>query len=58
VFLSVLKVGAADFARRHPGVPADVDGARLLRSVLMKPESEARVDRLHRRVEALADRAG
>jgi glutamate/tyrosine decarboxylase-like PLP-dependent enzyme len=57
VFLSVLKVGAADFARRHPGVTADVDGARLLRSVLMKPESEARVDRLHRRVEALADRA-
>jgi glutamate/tyrosine decarboxylase-like PLP-dependent enzyme len=58
VHLSVLKVGAADFARRHPGVSADVDGARLLRSVLMKPESEARVDRLHRRVEALAADAG
>ncbi len=58
VFLSVLKVGAADFARRHPGVRADVDGGRLLRSVLMKPESQARVDRLHRRVEALAIHAG
>jgi glutamate/tyrosine decarboxylase-like PLP-dependent enzyme len=58
VFLSVLKVGAADFARRHAGVAADVDSARLLRSVLMKPESEARVDRLHRRIEALAADAG
>jgi glutamate/tyrosine decarboxylase-like PLP-dependent enzyme len=57
VFLSVLKVGATDFARRGTGVETDVDGARLLRSVLMKPESEARVDRLVRRVEALADRA-
>ncbi|MPZ81413.1 MAG: aminotransferase class I/II-fold pyridoxal phosphate-dependent enzyme [Actinophytocola sp.] len=54
VFLSVLKVDADAFGRRHPGVTADAGGARLLRSVLMKPESEARVDRLHRRVEALA----
>lgn len=53
VFLSVLQVDAASFARRHPAVRSDVDGARLLRSVLMKPESEARVDRLHRRVERL-----
>jgi glutamate/tyrosine decarboxylase-like PLP-dependent enzyme len=58
VYLSVLKVDAPAFARRHPDVAADVDGARLLRSVLMKPESEARVDRLHRRVEALAAHAG
>jgi glutamate/tyrosine decarboxylase-like PLP-dependent enzyme len=58
VFLSVLKVDAPAFARRHPDVVADVDGARLLRSVLMKPESEARVARLHRRVEALATSAG
>ncbi|MGH3761399.1 pyridoxal phosphate-dependent decarboxylase family protein [Actinophytocola sp.] len=57
VFLSVVRVGAAELARRHPAVVADVDGARLLRSVLMKPESEARVDRLHRRIEALASHA-
>jgi glutamate/tyrosine decarboxylase-like PLP-dependent enzyme len=58
VFLSVLKAGAADFGRRHPGVESDVDSVRLLRSVLMKPESHGRVDRLHRRVEALATHAG
>jgi glutamate/tyrosine decarboxylase-like PLP-dependent enzyme len=58
VFLSVLEAGAADFARRHPDVVSDIDSARLLRSVLMKPESQARVERLHRRVEALATHAG
>ena len=58
VFLSVAKVSADAFARRHPAITADADGARLLRSVLMKPEFEARVDRLHRRVEALAAHAG
>ncbi|GAA2883747.1 aminotransferase class V-fold PLP-dependent enzyme [Streptosporangium fragile] len=54
VFLSVLRVGAADLARRAPHVTADVDGGRILRSVLMKPEQETYVDALHARVEALA----
>ncbi|MBB2910886.1 glutamate/tyrosine decarboxylase-like PLP-dependent enzyme [Streptosporangium becharense] len=54
VFLSVLRVGAADLARRVPQVTADADGGRILRSVLMKPEQEAHVDALHARVEALA----
>jgi glutamate/tyrosine decarboxylase-like PLP-dependent enzyme len=58
VFLSVVEVDAAAFGRRHPGIVTDVDGGRVLRSVLMKPEFEARVDRLHRRVEALAADAG
>ncbi|HEX2132456.1 MAG TPA: aminotransferase class I/II-fold pyridoxal phosphate-dependent enzyme [Actinophytocola sp.] len=53
VFLSVLTVGADEFARRHPDLGSDVDSARILRSVLMKPESQDRVDRLHRRVERL-----
>jgi glutamate/tyrosine decarboxylase-like PLP-dependent enzyme len=53
VFLSTIRVSADAFARRHPAVASDVDGLRLLRSVLMKPESEARIDRLHRRVERL-----
>jgi glutamate/tyrosine decarboxylase-like PLP-dependent enzyme len=54
VYLSTLRVTADAFARRHPGVTADRDGARILRSVLMKPESESFVTELHARVERLA----
>jgi len=53
VFLSTLKAGREAFAARHPKVAQDADGARILRSVLMKPESEHHVDRLHRRIEQL-----
>ncbi|MEU6274759.1 aminotransferase class I/II-fold pyridoxal phosphate-dependent enzyme [Streptomyces populi] len=53
VFLSTLKAGRAAFAARRPGIAADADGARILRSVLMKPESEHHVDQLHARVEHL-----
>lgn len=55
VYLSTLRVTADAFARRHPGVAADRDGARILRSVLMKPESDSFVTELHARVERLAD---
>jgi glutamate/tyrosine decarboxylase-like PLP-dependent enzyme len=54
VFLSTLTVAADAFARRHPGVTADSDRARILRSVLMKPESQTYVAQLHARVEDLA----
>jgi len=54
VFLSTLQVSAGEFARRHPAVTADRDGARILRSVLMKPEAHSHVARLHARVEQLA----
>ena len=54
VYLSTLTVDAGAFARRHPGVAADVGRARILRSVLMKPESENYVAQLHARVEDLA----
>lgn len=37
-----------------PKVTGDADGARVLRSVLMKPESEDHVRRLHDRVVRLA----
>jgi glutamate/tyrosine decarboxylase-like PLP-dependent enzyme len=50
VFLSVLHV-AADAL---PALHADADGARVLRSVLMKPEHEDAVPALHARVRALA----
>jgi glutamate/tyrosine decarboxylase-like PLP-dependent enzyme len=55
VFLSVLKVSAEAFGRRIPEVRADADGARVLRSVLMKPEHEEYVETLHARVEKLAN---
>ena len=42
------------FARRHPGIEPDRGGARILRSVLMKPEAEGYIRELHARVEQLA----
>ncbi|MFG2563598.1 pyridoxal phosphate-dependent decarboxylase family protein [Streptomyces sp. NPDC048496] len=56
VFLSTLKAGSEAFTARHPKITADADGARILRSVLMKPESEHHVERLHARVEEIARR--
>ena len=54
VFLSTLHLGREALLARHPGLEADADGARILRSVLMKPEHELAVDWLHERVEGLA----
>ena len=54
VFLSTLRAGADAFLARHGSVQADAAGARILRSVLMKPEAEGYVPRLHERVEQLA----
>jgi glutamate/tyrosine decarboxylase-like PLP-dependent enzyme len=54
VFLSTLKAGREDFTVRHPKITADADDARILRSVLMKPESEHHVEHLHARVEQIA----
>jgi len=53
-YLSTLRIPVADFARRHPGVEPDREGARILRSVLMKPEAESYLPELHARVERLA----
>jgi glutamate/tyrosine decarboxylase-like PLP-dependent enzyme len=53
LYLSVLRVAA----ERLPGVQPDADRARVLRSVLMKPEHELRVPELHARVCALARQA-
>jgi len=54
VYLSTLRVASSDFARRHPGIKLDRDGARILRSVLMKPEAESYISQLHSRLEQLA----
>jgi glutamate/tyrosine decarboxylase-like PLP-dependent enzyme len=50
IHLSVLRVAS----ERLAGVEPDVPDARILRSVLMKPEHEPRVPDLHARVIALA----
>jgi glutamate/tyrosine decarboxylase-like PLP-dependent enzyme len=54
VFLSTLRVSAQDLARRGHRIAADADGTRILRSVLMKPETENCVEALHSRVTGLA----
>jgi glutamate/tyrosine decarboxylase-like PLP-dependent enzyme len=56
IFLSVLRVGADALLARHPDLVRDADGARVLRSVLMKPEHEPAVDALAARVGGLAAR--
>jgi glutamate/tyrosine decarboxylase-like PLP-dependent enzyme len=53
VFLSTLRIDGAGFAAAHPDVELDIDGVRVLRSVLMKPEHEPHVPWLHERVTAL-----
>ncbi|MCX5336198.1 aminotransferase class I/II-fold pyridoxal phosphate-dependent enzyme [Streptomyces sp. NBC_00140] len=54
VFLSTLRADREAFTARHPKITADADSARILRSVLMKPESEHHVEHIHHRVEQLA----
>ncbi len=54
VFLSTLRAGAEAFLARHGSVRADAPGARILRSVLMKPEAETYLPHLHERLEQLA----
>jgi glutamate/tyrosine decarboxylase-like PLP-dependent enzyme len=53
LYLSVLRVAAS----RLPAVEPDVADARVLRSVLMKPEHEPRVPELHAQACALAREA-
>ena len=54
VFLSTYRMDAERMVALHPHLEADRPHARILRSVLMKPEHEAFVDRLHARVASLA----
>ena len=54
VFLSTLRADANAFLARHGSVQADAPGARILRSVLMKPEAETYLPHLHERLEQLA----
>jgi glutamate/tyrosine decarboxylase-like PLP-dependent enzyme len=54
VFVSTLRVSADAMAQRHADVVANADDGRILRSVLMKPESETYLAMLHSRLEKLA----
>ncbi|WP_338775642.1 aminotransferase class I/II-fold pyridoxal phosphate-dependent enzyme [Streptomyces sp. DG1A-41] len=54
VFLSTLRADREAFTARHPKITADADSARILRSVLMKPESEHHLEHIHQQVERLA----
>ena len=54
IFLSVLSVDREAFVRLHPHIAPDAESARILRSVLMKPEHELVVDQLQARVQSLA----
>jgi glutamate/tyrosine decarboxylase-like PLP-dependent enzyme len=54
VFLSTLQVTADHLTALHRDLEADAPGARVLRSVLMKPEHEATADWLATRLEALS----
>jgi glutamate/tyrosine decarboxylase-like PLP-dependent enzyme len=50
VFLSLYRVSAETLRARFPDLDADQEEAAVLRSVLMKPEHENEVERLHGRV--------
>lgn len=54
LFVSLYRLDAARLRRRFPELDLDADAARVLRSVLMKPEHEAWVDRIADRLHALA----
>jgi glutamate/tyrosine decarboxylase-like PLP-dependent enzyme len=54
VYLSTLRLPSDRLRRRDPTLASDADQARVLRSVLMKPEHEPYVGTLHREVVRIA----
>jgi glutamate/tyrosine decarboxylase-like PLP-dependent enzyme len=54
VYLSTLRVPSQRLRRRDPTLAGDAEQARVLRSVLMKPEHQAYVETLHREVTRVA----
>ena len=58
VFLSLYRLPAQKLRARFPALKADRDEAAVLRSVLMKPEHEDWAERLHGRVERVAQKRG
>jgi hypothetical protein len=58
LFVATYDVNSAALTARGHAIDPDVDHGRILRSVLMKPESEDWVDTLHDTVLRLAAAAG
>ena len=54
VFVSLFRLSADRLRQRFPTITGDAPAARVLRSVLMKPEHEAWAERLAARLDALA----
>ncbi|MCR6487892.1 aminotransferase class V-fold PLP-dependent enzyme [Amycolatopsis sp. OK19-0408] len=54
LFVATYAVAGADLARRGHRVDGDIARGRILRSVLMKPESEAHLPDLHREIARLS----
>ena len=54
VFVATYGVSADALLLRHPDRVRDAETGMILRSVLMKPENEANIEHLHRRLEELA----
>ncbi|MDP9864190.1 MULTISPECIES: pyridoxal phosphate-dependent decarboxylase family protein [Streptosporangium] len=54
VYVSALRVDGHALTGRHPRLVADAPHARVLRSVLIKPEAGDILEHLHRRLEELA----
>ncbi len=57
VYLSKFRVKTALLRARYPDVRDDADWTTVLRSVLMKPEHADWVERIHQRVEEIAEEA-
>ncbi|MFI9642500.1 pyridoxal phosphate-dependent decarboxylase family protein [Micromonospora sp. NPDC051925] len=58
VYLSMMRVDAEVFGRRHPAIVRDAPQSQVLRSVLMKPEAETHLTALHDRIEELVAEKG
>ena len=59
LYVATYTVNAADLESRGHRIEADIPAGRILRSVLMKPETEEHVPRLHDQIlELLAEYAG
>ncbi|MER6949659.1 aminotransferase class V-fold PLP-dependent enzyme [Nonomuraea sp. NPDC000554] len=54
VYVSTLRVDSDALTERHPWLVADAPNARILRSVLIKPEIGDSLEHLHQRLEGLA----
>lgn len=56
VYLSILRATSDQLCEQDPALEPDASTARILRSVFMKPEHAAYVDRLHERISAIVAR--